>query len=84
MTRTTPESALPLQTSTPHQREEFRPTMSNLRYTRTTYKADFQWYRVSNLDLPIPKSRPYHEGHRGPECLGENIPIGFNYRKHTC
>ncbi|GBM58522.1 hypothetical protein AVEN_268600-1 [Araneus ventricosus] len=62
MTRTAPELAPPPQTSTPNQREDVRPTTTDLTYNRPTHSADKQWNRVSNL-------KP-----SGPEL--ETLPLG--------
>ncbi|GBN45971.1 hypothetical protein AVEN_180312-1 [Araneus ventricosus] len=60
-TRTTPDSATPLQTSAPHQREDVCPPIYYLMCNRQIYTADLPWNRVSNLEPPAPKPRPYHQ-----------------------
>ncbi|GBL88772.1 hypothetical protein AVEN_158904-1 [Araneus ventricosus] len=61
MTRTTPELASSLQTSTPHQRED------------APYTADIQYKRVSNLEPSGSKAETLPLGHRGhEERVGRN------------
>ncbi|GBM50163.1 hypothetical protein AVEN_11202-1 [Araneus ventricosus] len=46
----TSEPASPLQISSPHQREDVRPTTSDLTCNRPKYMADLRWNLVSNLE----------------------------------
>ncbi|GBM97494.1 hypothetical protein AVEN_97815-1 [Araneus ventricosus] len=66
MTWTTLELPPNLQTSTPHQREDFRPTTSDFTCIRPKYMADLQWKWVSNLEPSVPKAETLPLGHRGP------------------
>ncbi|GBN53841.1 hypothetical protein AVEN_38316-1 [Araneus ventricosus] len=54
MTRTTPEMAPPLQTSTPHQRTSGHYV--ELSVQQAPYTADVQWNRVSSLEFFGPKA----------------------------
>ncbi|GBM98445.1 hypothetical protein AVEN_114077-1 [Araneus ventricosus] len=50
LTRTTVEPAPSLQTSTPHQWKDVRPTTYDLTCNKPTYTANLRWNRVSNLE----------------------------------
>ncbi|GBM06540.1 hypothetical protein AVEN_150373-1 [Araneus ventricosus] len=58
LTRTILDQAPPLQTSAPYQRMIYYP-MYDLTSNRPTYTVVLQWNRVSNLNPPAPKPRPY-------------------------
>ncbi|GBM91056.1 hypothetical protein AVEN_147514-1 [Araneus ventricosus] len=71
MTRTIPKLAPPLQTSSPHQREDVWSLCMSVIHTPKQYKhtpnaADLQWNRVSNLEPNGPKVDTLLLGHRGP------------------
>ncbi|GBN98974.1 hypothetical protein AVEN_44470-1 [Araneus ventricosus] len=65
MARTTPELAPPLQTSTPHQREDAWPPLM-IQSGAGPYSADLQWNRVSSLEPSGPKAETLPLGHRSP------------------
>ncbi|GBO45902.1 hypothetical protein AVEN_220981-1 [Araneus ventricosus] len=72
MTRTTPELAPLLQTSMPHQREDFWPLRYDLAcnrsHTRRIFSGSVSVLRTWNP--PAPKLRP---GHRGLVACPENL-----------
>ncbi|GBM35880.1 hypothetical protein AVEN_125871-1 [Araneus ventricosus] len=64
MSRATPELAPPsIQTSTPHQQEDFWPLTYDSACSGPTYTADLQW----NRDLSVPGSR--RDSTEDPPCM---------------
>ncbi|GBM04986.1 hypothetical protein AVEN_60193-1 [Araneus ventricosus] len=66
MTRTTPELALPLQATAPHQRQDVWPPTYDLASNKPTYTVDLRWNRVSSLEPSGFKAQTLPQGHRGP------------------
>ncbi|GBN89098.1 hypothetical protein AVEN_64185-1 [Araneus ventricosus] len=67
VSRTTRDPAYPLvQTSTPHQQENCRPSTSDLMLTRPNYLVVLRWNRICNLESTDFKADTLPPGNHGP------------------